>query len=72
MLDVDEFLDLFGLAPAASAYDTLGGLAIAELGHVPEAGEAFIFQGVTIEIVVASQRRIHQLRLNGPAPEVTS
>ncbi len=69
MLHVDEFVALFGLPPAVGDYETLGGLAIAELGHFPEAGETFEFQGVSIEIVEADDRRIHRLRLNGPTVE---
>lgn len=69
MLDVDEFTNLFGLAEADGDYDTLGGLAIAELGHFPTAGEIFIFRGVSIEIVEADDRRIHRLRLSGPHVE---
>ncbi len=69
MLDVDEFTDLFGLPDTEGDYDTLGGLAIAQLGHFPEAGETFDFHGVTIEIVEADERRIHRLRLNGPLAE---
>jgi len=65
MLDVDEFTDRFGLPDTDDDYDTLGGLAIAELGHVPEAGESFTFQGLEIEIMVADERRIHQLRVRG-------
>ncbi len=69
MLDVDEFTDLFGLIETDGDYDTLGGLAIAELGHFPEAGETFDFRGVAIEIVEADDRRIHRLRLTGPVVE---
>jgi magnesium and cobalt transporter len=66
MLDVDEFFEQFGLPEASADYDTLGGLAIAELGHVPAVGETFEYQGVVIEVVEADDRRIHRLRLRGP------
>lgn len=67
MLDVDEFLDLFGLPSSSGDYETLGGLAIAELGHVAVAGESFVYHDVTIEIVDSDERRIHSLRLTGAA-----
>lgn len=69
MLDVDEFQDLFGLPASSGDYDTLGGLAIAELGRVPQTGESFDFHGVSIEIVESDQRRIHRLRLVGSTAE---
>jgi len=69
MLDVDEFTDFFGLAAADGDYDTLGGLAIDELGHVPLAGETFEFRGLTVEIVESDERRIHRLRIAGGTVE---
>lgn len=69
MLDVDEFIDFFGLAAADGDFDTLGGLAIAELGHVPLAGETFEFRGLTVEIVESDERRIHRLRIAGGTVE---
>lgn len=45
-------------------FNTVAGLCLAEAGHVPQAGEQFSFpDGVSIEIIDASPRRIRSVRV---------
>ena len=71
--DVGEEIDA-RLAEVEEDVDTIGGLAMALAGHVPEAGECLKHDsGWTLEIVAADSRRVTRLRLHPPvelaAPE---
>lgn len=39
-------------------YDTLAGFLIDELGHIPQAGETVVWQGVTFTVEQADERRV--------------
>jgi magnesium and cobalt transporter len=52
--------------------DTIGGLVMARLGHVPRRGEKIEFDGLRVEVLRADSRRVHLLKVNRlvetPAP----
>jgi putative hemolysin len=64
-----ELLGIGGVPPAErAAVDTLGGLAMAELGRVPAVGDRFTWRGVRFEVIDMDGRRVDKL-LAEPADE---
>ena len=47
--------------PASTRFHTIAGFALAQLGHLPVAGEQFTYEGWTFEIVDMDGRRIDKL-----------
>lgn len=60
---IEEVQDLFGLEFAEREFDTVGGLVVSTLGRVPEAGERFEFQGISVEVLDADPRRVYRVRI---------
>jgi len=49
-------------------YDTLAGLVIARLGHIPKAGETVELDRARVTVLEATRRRIERLRVEITAP----
>jgi magnesium and cobalt transporter len=60
---IDEFNEFFGLDWDADEYDTVGGLVIHELGHLPRRGEELEYRGFSFKVLRADRRRIRLLRV---------
>jgi CBS domain containing-hemolysin-like protein len=58
---VNEELDL-GL-PESDQYETLAGLLIEQLRHIPEKGDILTLPSVTIEVIAATDRAIEAVRI---------
>lgn len=69
---IEEFDAVFGTKLESPAYETVGGLVLHELGHLPHRGEEFEFQGLEFKVLRADRRRIRLLRVirNQVAPPV--
>ncbi len=50
-----------GKLPVSNRFHTIAGFALAQLGHLPVAGEQFTYEGWTFEIVDMDGRRIDKL-----------
>ena len=59
---ISEFNERFAVTWAANDYDTIGGLVIHELGHLPQRGEELVFQGFEFKVLRADRRRVRLLR----------
>lgn len=59
--EVNEALDLD--IPEEADYETLGGFVLAELGHFPERGEAFVRGKTEYAVVEANDRRVLKVRV---------
>ena len=72
--DVDGLADLIGFRPSGEIESTtLGGLAAEWLGRVPKAGEEVEKEGLRIEVLSASDRRVEQVRVSeAAAKEIAS
>jgi len=73
-MEIEDFTEETGidlsLADFGDEIDTLGGVAFALAGRVPERGEVLRHPlGADLEIIDADGRRIHRLRLKGPGNE---
>ena len=62
--NLDQVSQLLGVTfPADESYDTLGGFLYAQLGKVPAAGEHLHFNGLIIQVLNVSGRRIGKVRV---------
>ncbi|HMS96686.1 MAG TPA: hemolysin family protein [Tabrizicola sp.] len=61
-MPVDEFCDLLGLPRGmAGEYDTVAGLVLHQLGHLPELGAMFEAEGFRFEVIDLDGRRIDKV-----------
>ena len=60
---VDEFNQYFGTAFSDEEFDTIGGLVMQRLGHLPKRGEVMDLDQFHIRILRADSRRIHLLQM---------
>jgi magnesium and cobalt transporter len=60
---ISEFNEHFGVEWPDEEYDTVGGLVINELGHLPKRGEQLDFRGFEFKVLRADRRRIRLLRV---------
>jgi len=65
---IDEFNDFFATNLDDENYDTVGGLVMHELGHLPRKGETLQFGEFRFRVLLADRRRIHSVEVTrGPA-----
>ena len=71
-LDVDRLNDLLNFRPdEGTESTTVGGLVTEWLGHVPQVGEAVERDGIRVEVLAGSDRRVEEVRISrqaAPAP----
>ena len=61
-MPADEFCDRFGLPrTTAGEYDTVAGLVLHQLGHLPDLAEVFRAEGLRFEVVDLDGRRIDKV-----------
>ena len=60
---IDEFNEHFGTHFSDEEFDTIGGLILNSLGHVPKRGETLKLEGLSIKILRADRRRVHLLKV---------
>ena len=58
---VEDFNDYFGCNLEAGEFDTIGGLVVNTLGHVPARGERAELGGFRFTVMRADSRRVHLL-----------
>jgi magnesium and cobalt transporter len=70
---IGEFNEFFGVQLEEAGFDTIAGLVLKQLGHVPRRGEAVTIAGCDFRVVRADRRRIDTLRVHAPnaVPERT-
>ncbi len=65
---VEEIEALFGVEFGERDFDTVGGLVVASLGRVPEAGEKLEIWGLGVEVLEADRRRVYRVRFRRAGP----
>jgi magnesium and cobalt transporter len=60
---VEEFNDYFGTRFSDDKADTIGGLVMMELGHLPKRGETVAIDNCRFRVLRADNRRVHLLEL---------
>ncbi|MFH1446983.1 MAG: hemolysin family protein [Chloroflexota bacterium] len=67
-VDLEDFNEIMGMDIATDNADTLGGFIYGEMGHVPNAGESIIANGVEFTIEEVVGRRILKIRARSLNP----
>jgi putative hemolysin len=74
LLPIEEFMDIFGLRELPdreeSLYQTIGGLVLTHLGHVPQVSESFEWHNFQIEVAGMKRNRVSQVLVR-PLGEAT-
>jgi len=68
LVHVEEIEPLFDVTVAERRFDTVGGLVVAALGHVPAPGERLEAHGLEIEVLESDRRRVYRVRLRKASP----
>jgi CBS domain containing-hemolysin-like protein len=58
--------EIFDVEVGDVAFDSVGGLVLDRLGHVPRLGEKASWQGLELEVVEVDRRRLRRVRVSGP------
>lgn len=66
--DLREINHAFNIALPQFEHRSLNGYLLEEFGHVPEAGETVVADGVTIEVLEATEMQVLRARLRRVAP----
>jgi len=64
---IEEFNEALGTEFSDEEFDTIGGLLMQHIGHMPQNGESATINGCEFRILVADSRRIHLLQVSLPA-----
>ena len=59
--------ELLRVSVEADGFDTLGGFVYQRLGRIPSTGDAVEYDGLRIEVVSTSGRRLKRLRVTSSA-----
>jgi magnesium and cobalt transporter len=63
---MEEFNEYFGTAFAEEGFDTIAGLVMKHLGHLPRRGEFLTIDGFEFRVARADRRRVDSLRVTAP------
>jgi putative hemolysin len=66
LLNLDDFTEATGLELPEGPYETAAGYVLAELGRLPQVGDAIEVEGRGIEVLELDGRRIARLRVDPP------
>ncbi len=72
VMPIEDFNQSFGTAFHDEEFDTVGGLLLKALGHLPRKGEALFLDDIRFEVLSADGRRIDlvEIDISGREPEV--
>ena len=65
-LTLDEVRDAVDLDLPDGDYETLAGFVLDQLGHLPEVGEAFEWEGWAFDVLEMDRRRVASVRVVAP------
>ncbi len=66
---IDEFNEALGTSFGDEDFDTIGGLLMQHIGHVPKVGETATLEGCRFRVLSADSRRLELLQVTPPVPE---
>ncbi len=69
---IEEFNDYFDSDFNHDEFDTIGGLVLKKLGHLPKPGEEVAIEGFCFKVLHADSRRVHLLQMTIIKPEQSS
>jgi CBS domain containing-hemolysin-like protein len=68
-MDVDRLEELLGVRPDRKGAATVAGLVSELAGRIPKKGEVIEEDGLRLEVLQASDRRVERVRVSVPHPE---
>jgi len=60
---IEEFNDSLGTQFSHEDFDTIGGLLMQHIGHMPKNGETAVINGCQFKVIAADSRRLHLLQV---------
>jgi len=60
---VEVLEELFGVEVGEVGFDSVAGLVLDRLGHLPRIGERAAWQGLDLEVVELDRRRLRRVRV---------
>ncbi len=60
---IEDFNEYFATLLSDEEFDTIGGLVVHEIGHLPERGERIVIGTLLFKVLRADSRRVHMLQL---------
>jgi len=60
---VEDFNEYFGTGLSGEEFDTIGGLVVNEMGHLPKRGERVVVENLLFKVLRADSRRVHMLQM---------
>ena len=60
---VEDFNEYFDMVLPDDEFDTIGGLVVHEIGHLPRRGERVVIGNLLFKVLRADSRRVHMLQL---------
>ncbi|MGB5261809.1 MAG: transporter associated domain-containing protein [Gammaproteobacteria bacterium] len=60
---IEDFNEYFDTALSDEDFDTIGGLVVHEIGHLPMRGERIVIGNLLFKVLRADSRRLHMLQL---------
>ena len=62
-MDIDDLTETIGVSFEGDGFDTIGGFVLHQIGKIPSAGDSVEYNGLSIEVVSTTGRRIKSLRI---------
>lgn len=70
LISIEDFNEHFGTTFSDEEFDTIGGLLLAQFGHMPKRGEIVDMGGLRFKVLRADSRRLHLVEVTkAPLPE---
>jgi CBS domain containing-hemolysin-like protein len=74
-VSVDDLRKRLDVDIEPQGFETVAGYILARLGRVPQQGESFEVDGLSVDVIEAERRRVHRVRFrrsSAPPPETTA
>jgi magnesium and cobalt transporter len=68
LLDLEDFNEHFGTNFSGEDIDTIGGLVLSSMGHLPKRGERITIGELSFKVLRSDSRRVHLLEVSPAAP----
>ncbi len=63
LMPIEEFNEALGTSFSNEEFDTIGGLLMQHIGHMPKPGESAVIESCQFRVLAADSRRIHLLQV---------
>jgi magnesium and cobalt transporter len=60
---IEDFNEYFGKQLSDEEFDTIGGLVVHHIGHLPKRGERTVIDNLLFKVLRADNRRVHMLQI---------